>query len=282
MANVVDWRDRPVLVTGGSGFLGGWLVQALLEREADVVVLLRDEDPRSRLTPLRNRVRVARGCLEDLDLLKRVLARYGVVTVFHLGAQALVGLARLEPLQTFTSNIQGTWNVLEACRQNSRVAQIVLASSDKAYGHQPQELYREDSRLDGLYPYDVSKSCADLLARCYHATYRLPVVVTRCGNFFGGGDLNFSRIVPGTIRSVLAGRPPVIRSNGQYVRDYLYIEDAVAAYLHLAEALMADPALAGEAFNFSFERPLTVLELTRRILETAGRPDLEPQVLDLP
>ena len=272
------FSGRTVFVTGAAGFLGPWLCEALLERGANVIALVRDLAAESRFP--RERVTVVQGELEDFELLQRVLYRYEVGSVFHLGAQALVGVAYRDPFSTFESNVRGTYNLLEACRR-AGTPQIVMASSDKAYG-QAEGHYTEESRLDGVFPYDVSKSCADLIARSYFRTYGTPVTVTRCGNFFGGGDLHWSRLVPGTVRWALRGERPVIRSNGKYVRDYLYIEDAAAAYLHLAEAQLKDPSLAGEAFNFSFEQPWTVLELTRKVLELVGRPDLEPEVQDLP
>jgi CDP-glucose 4,6-dehydratase len=169
--------------------------------------------------------------------------------------------------------------VLEACRRSPAVGQVVVASSDKAYGTRDQLPYDEDTPLRGCHPYDVSKSCADLIAQAYGATYQLPVVISRCGNFYGGGDLNWSRIVPGTIRAVLRGERPVIRSDGQYVRDYFYVEDGAAAYTLLAERLAADPRLRGRAFNFSDESPVSVLALVRRVLALMGS-DLEPEVLD--
>ena len=274
------WQDRSVLVTGAAGFLGPWLCEALLQQGARVIALVRDEAGESRLQPLRRQLTWIHAHLEDFQELRRLLHRHEIKSVFHVGAQALVGVAYQDPFSTFESNIRGTYNLLEACRL-ARVEQVVMASSDKAYG-QAEGLYDESSRLDGIFPYDVSKSCADLLARSYFKTYGLPVTVTRCGNFFGGGDLHWSRLVPGTVRWALNGQAPIIRSDGLYVRDYLYIEDAAAAYLHLAQAQLHDPSLAGEAFNFSFEQPHTVLELTRKILALMGRSELEPQVLDLP
>ena len=263
------WQDRPTLVTGATGFLGGWLVQRLLDQGADVVCLVRDWVPQSELVAngLLERVKVARGEVEDQVLLERVLGEYEIDTVFHLAAQTIVGIANRNPVSTFTSNIGGTWAMLDACRRSPGVRQIVLASSDKAYGEHTGEPYREDNPLQGRHPYDVSKSCADLIAQAYAATYGLPVAVTRCGNFFGGGDLNWNRLVPGTIRSILREQRPVIRSDGRYVRDYFYIEDAAAAYMLLAEKLAAQPELAGEAFNFAHDITLTVLELVEQILK---------------
>ena len=259
------WLDRPTLVTGASGFLGGWLIQRLLDRGADVICLVRDWVPQSELVSrgLLDRVKVARGEVQDQALLERVLGEYEIDIVFHLAAQTIVGIANRNPVSTFASNIGGTWAMLEACRRSPQVRQIVLASSDKAYGEHNGEHYREDNPLEGRHPYDVSKSCADLIAQSYAATYGLPVAITRCGNFFGGGDLNWNRLVPGTIRAVLRGQRPVIRSDGSYVRDYFYIEDAAAAYMLLAEKLAARPELQGQAFNFAHDTTLTVLELVQ-------------------
>ena len=275
------WSGRTVLVTGAAGFLGGWLCLDLLGRGARVVALVRDEAPGGRFLEALPRCTLVRGQLQDFDTVQRACWQYEPEAIFHLGAQALVGVALKDPLQTLESNVRGTWNVLEAARRAGN-PRVIAASSDKAYGSHREGLYREDSVLDGIYPYDVSKTCADLLCRSYARTFGSNVVVTRCGNFFGGGDLNWSRVVPGTVRSALAGERPKLRSNGTYVRDYLYIEDASAAYLHLAEALEARPELRGEAFNFSFESPMTVLGLVERILDHCCRSDLVPEVLDLP
>jgi CDP-glucose 4,6-dehydratase len=262
------WSDRPVLVTGASGLIGSWVVHALLESGASVIILVRDWVPRSELTlsGLMENVTLVRGSLQDQALLERALGEYEVDTVIHLGAQTIVGVANRNPVSTFESNIRGTWCLLEACRRSPAVKQIVVASSDKAYGQQEHLPYTEDMPLTGQHPYDVSKSCADLLAQSYARTYDLPVVISRCGNFYGGGDLNWNRIVPGTIRSVLRGTAPVIRSNGKLIRDYLYVDDGVDAYLLLAQMLATHPSLRGEAFNFSTETPLTVLAVVEHIL----------------
>jgi len=263
------WQDRPTLVTGATGLLGGWLVPRLLAKGAEVVCLVRDWVPQSELISrgVLDRVKVARGEVQDQALLERVLGEYEIDTVFHLAAQTIVGIANRNPVSTFASNIGGTWALLEASRRSPTVRQIVLASSDKAYGEHNGQPYREDNPLQGRHPYDVSKSCADLIAQSYAVTYGLPVAVTRCGNFFGGGDLNWNRLVPGTIRSILRGQQPVIRSDGRYVRDYFYIEDAAAAYMLLAEKLAALPELRGQAFNFAHDTTLTVLELVAELLK---------------
>jgi CDP-glucose 4,6-dehydratase len=275
----LDWRDRRVFVTGATGLLGRWLVRDLVDRGADVVALVRDEIARSPLddAPLRGVVTRVRGAVEDLELVTRVVNEYEVEAVFHLAAQTIVGTALRDPVSTFTSNIQGTWSVLEACRRAQTVERVVVASSDKAYGAQRELPYREDAPLLGRHPYDVSKACSDLLAQSYAAVYGLGVTVTRCGNLFGGGDLNWNRIVPGTIRAALRGVAPIIRSDGTLVRDYFFVKDAVDAYVRLAE--QSDRSeVRGRAFNFSENRRFTVLEICKKILETAGRPDIEPVV----
>ena len=273
------WRDRPTLVTGASGLVGGWLVKRLVEAEADVVCLVRDWVPQSELvgSKLIDRVKTVRGDLRDQKLLERVLGEYEVDTVMHLAAQTIVPIANRNPVSTFETNVAGTWALLEASRRSPAVKQVVVASSDKSYGDQEHLPYDETMPLAGRHPYDVSKSAGDLIAQSYAATYDLPVLITRCGNFYGGGDLNWSRIVPGTIRSVLRGKRPVIRSDGQFVRDYFYVEDGAAAYTLAAEKLAADRKLAGEAFNFSTEEPVNVIDLTKVILKLMAS-DLEPEV----
>ena len=273
------WLDRPTFITGATGLVGGWLAQRLVAAGADVVCLIRDGVPQSELvrTGLAERVKVVRGDVRDQALLERALGEYEINTVFHLAAQTIVSIANRNPISTFESNIQGTWSLLEACRRSPAIKQAVVASSDKAYGDQETLPYAEDTPLQGQHPYDVSKSCADLIAHTYAVTYGLPVAITRCGNFYGGGDLNWNRIVPGTIRSVLRGQRPVIRSDGKYVRDYFYVEDGAAAYILLAEALAAGPELRGEAFNFSNEIQITVLDLVQRILGLMDS-DLLPEV----
>ncbi len=268
------WQDRRVFVTGCTGLVGAWTVRALMERGAHVVGLVRDGVPGSELarSGLLEHIDVVRGCVEDHPLLERILGEYEIQTVLHLAAQTIVGIANRGPLSTFETNIKGTWCLLEAARRCGQPPQVIVASSDKAYGEQPTLPYTEDAPLQGRHPYDASKSCTDILALTYHHTYRLPVCVTRCGNFYGGGDLNWNRIVPGTIRSVLRGQTPVIRSDGSFVRDYFYVKDGAAAYLHLAECMARQPEVVGEAFNFSNELQLTVLDLARRILRLMGTP----------
>jgi CDP-glucose 4,6-dehydratase len=276
-ADAAFWRDRPVLVTGATGLVGSWLCEALCGLGAAVTALVRDDVPASRLWSSGARVSVVRGAVEDQAAVERALGEYEAECVFHLAAQTIVGIANRNPVSTFESNIRGTWCVLEACRRSPLVKRIVLASSDKAYGDHETLPYDEDAPLQGRHPYDVSKSCADLLAQTYHATWGLPVAITRCGNFFGPGDLNWNRLVPGTLRSVARGERPVIRSDGTFVRDYFYVKDGVGAYLRLAERLR-DEGVAGRAFNFSNDEPLSVLAMTARVLEAAGS-RLEPVIM---
>ncbi|MCL4487621.1 MAG: GDP-mannose 4,6-dehydratase [Chloroflexi bacterium] len=273
------WRDRPVFVTGATGLVGSWLVRRLVEADADVVCLVRDWVPQSDFirSKVIERVKVVRGDVRDQAVLERALGEYEIDTVIHLAAQTIVGIANRNPISTFETNVGGTWALLEACRRSPKVKQIVVASSDKAYGDQEQLPYSENTPLQGQHPYDVSKSCADLIAHTYATSYGLPVAITRCGNFYGGGDLNWNRIVPGTIRSILREHRPVIRSDGRFVRDYFYVEDGAAAYMLVAEQLAAHLELRGEAFNFSNELQITVLKLTECILSLMNS-DLIPDV----
>ncbi|MEZ6060312.1 MAG: GDP-mannose 4,6-dehydratase [Planctomycetaceae bacterium] len=275
------WTDRRVLVTGATGLVGGWLVRRLLNAGADVVCLVRDWTPHAMLfrEELQNHVTIVRGDICDQECLERTLGEFEIETVIHLAAQTIVGIANRNPVSTFEANIGGTWKLLEACRRSPMVRQIVMASSDKAYGDAEQLPYTEKTPLAGMHPYDVSKSCGDLIAQTYANTYGLPVCVTRCGNFYGGGDLNWNRIIPGTIRSVLRGNAPVIRSDGSLIRDYFYVEDGAAAYMHLAQQMQAHPELAGEAFNLSTGIQVSVLDVVRRILDELQSP-LQPVVMN--
>ena len=276
------WSNRRVLVTGATGLLGSHLTAELLRRGATAVCLVRDWVPESEAVASGTlaRCRVVRGELEDLPLLVRAINEHEVDTVFHLGAQTIVGTASRSALSTFESNVRGTYLLLEACRMCAPlVERVVVASSDKAYGAHETLPYTEETPLVGRFPYDVSKSCADLISLSYFHSYRTPVAVTRCGNLFGAGDLNFSRIVPGTIRSALRGEAPVIRSDGTFVRDYFYVRDAVEAYLQLAERLPEERFL-GEAFNFGTETPLSVTGVVDRILAVLGRTELVPRILN--
>jgi CDP-glucose 4,6-dehydratase len=274
------WQDRRVFVTGCTGLVGAWVVRDLLQRGAHVVGLVRDQVCGSELTRsgLDRRIDVVRGCVTDHALLERALAEYEIQTVFHLAAQTIVGIANRSPLSTFETNIRGTWCLLEGARRCGYRPHVVVASSDKAYGDQEVLPYIEEAPLQGRHPYDASKSCTDLLALTYAHAFGQPVCVTRCGNFYGGGDLNFNRIVPGTIRSALRGERPVIRSDGTYIRDYFYVKDGAAAYLHLAECMARQPEVLGQAFNFSTEIQVTALEMVQRILRLMASP-LEPIIL---
>lgn len=276
------WKKHNVFVTGATGLLGSWLVGELLERGANVTCLIRDWVPGSNLVIARSieRTNVVRGELEDLPVLVRALNEYEIDTVFHLGAQTIVGTAARSALSTFESNIRGTWNLLEACRSCAKLVQrVIVASSDKAYGAHDRLPYTEDTPLQGRFPYDVSKSCADLIAFSYFQTYHIPVAVTRCGNLYGGGDLNFNRLIPGTIRSALDDQAPIIRSDGKFIRDYFYVRDATAAYLELA-AKLPDERFLGEAFNFGTETPMSVMDLVKLILELMGKTALVPKILN--
>lgn len=279
MSNDGFWGGKSVLVTGAGGFVGSWLAQALVDHGATVTAILRDEPRVSNfdLLGLGQHVNVIRGSITDAATVERALNEYEVDTCFHLAAQAIVGAANRSPVSTFESNIRGTWTVLEACRTGRLVERVVIASSDKAYGSQPQLPYTEEMPLLGANPYDASKACAEMLVRSYRETFGLPVAVARCANIYGGGDLNFSRLIPGTIRSVLRGERPVIRSDGTPIRDYLYIDDAVAAYLALGEQ-MAHPEVPGTAFNFGPGAPITPLDLVRCVLDLCDARDVEPDV----
>jgi CDP-glucose 4,6-dehydratase len=276
------WRERNVFVTGATGLLGSWLVQELIRKGANIVALVRDWVPKSHLVLSGNigRVNVVYGNLEDYYTVLRAINEYEIETVFHLGAQTIVGTASRSIFSTFEANIKGTWNILEACRACSKlVKRVIIASSDKAYGVHRDLPYTEKTPLLGRYPYDVSKSCADLIAISYFHSFELPVSITRCGNLYGGGDLNFNRIVPGTIRSVLQQQRPIVRSDGKFIRDYFYIEDAVGAYISLAEK-MDTFDLYGEAFNFGTETPMAVIDLVQQIIKLMHNENLKPLILN--
>lgn len=268
------WAQRRVLLTGASGLVGSWLVKDLLSKDAEPVCLVRDYVPDSLffLEGLDKKVTIVRGSLSDVSDINRAINEYETDTVIHLGAQAIVGTANRDPIGTFEANIQGTWNVLEAVRlRDDIVKRAIIASSDKAYGDQEKLPYEENAPLMGRNPYDCSKSCADLISQCYASTYKLPIAISRCGNFFGGGDLNYSRIVPGTIKALYEGKKQVIRSDGKFVRDYIYVKDAVSAYETLAEKY--SEKIRGDAFNFSNEQKMTVLEMVREICKIMGKPE---------
>ncbi len=273
------WQGKSVLVTGVGGFVATHLADYLSLRGASVVGILRDSRGGRRLQQfdLLDRIDVVRGEIEDLPLMERAFNEYEVEYCFHLAAQAIVGIANRSPISTFDSNIRGTWTVMEAARNSKLVKGVVMASSDKVYGDHDTLPYTEDSPLLARYPYDASKLCAEVIARSYAASFDLPVGVVRCANIYGGGDLNWSRVVPGTIRSMLAGEAPIIRSDGTLERDYMHVSDAVSAYVTLAEKLTQDD-VRGQAFNFGWGRGYSVLEIVDEILKQGGS-NLQPQVL---
>ena len=276
------WNGKTVFVTGATGLMGGWLVKALMREGAEIVALVRDQVPKSMLVRERliDRITTVSGDLESLPTLERAIAEYNPHTVFHLAAQPLVQVAKRDPVGTLRANVMGTWNVMEACRITGR-AHVVVASSDKAYGATDNLPYRETHPLQGRYPYDVSKSCTDLIAQMYAATYGVKTAIARCGNLFGGGDLNFDRTIPGLIKATLANERFVIRSDGKFVRDFLYVKDAAEAYLTLGERLAEDESISGEAFNFSLGERLTVLDIVHMTLEIMGRTGLEPVIQNI-
>jgi CDP-glucose 4,6-dehydratase len=274
------WSGRSVLVTGAAGLLAGWVELELLESGATVLGLDNAWDgPRATIPP--EGVERIDGDIRNTPLLRDLLADRRVDTVIHLAAQTLVGPAIEDPVGTFSNNIEGSWSVLEACRATSGVRRIVVASSDKAYGDASGRPYREDMPLRAHHPYDMSKAATDMLAQTYSVTYGLPVAITRCGNLYGGGDLNWSRIIPGTIRSVLLGEAPEIRSDGTFVRDYLYVRDAAAGVLMLADAVGERAEFTGAALNFAAGGRMPVIDIVRRILKLMNS-NLEPVVLGLP
>ncbi|MEE9421521.1 MAG: GDP-mannose 4,6-dehydratase [Gammaproteobacteria bacterium] len=276
------WKNHNVFITGASGLLGSSMVEELLGKGANVTCLVRDWVYGSKLleSDYLAKCNIVRGELVDYDLLLRAINEYEIDTVFHLGAQTIVGTASRSPLSTFEANIKGTWNILEACRQCSqKIERVLVASSDKAYGSHADLPYTEKTPLVGRFPYDVSKSCTDLISMSYFHTYQTPVAITRCGNLFGAGDLNFNRLIPGTIKSALNNEAPIIRSDGKFVRDYFYVKDAVDAYLCLAEK-MPDQTFTGEDFNFGTETPLSVIQLVDEILQAMGKNELVPEILN--
>jgi CDP-glucose 4,6-dehydratase len=276
------WSTKRVLVTGATGMVGAWVTRWLVDAGAHTVAFISDSDPQSELfrSGYINQVSVMNGRLENYDDVERAINNQEIDSIIHLGAQPIVGAADRSPRHTFESNIQGTWNVLDAARVLSGlVKRIVVASSDKAYGTQVVLPYTEEMSMNGDHPYEVSKSCTDLISTTYARTYGLPVTIARCGNIYGGGDLNWNRIVPGTFRSILRGEQPVLRSDGTFVRDYLHVDDIVSAYLLLGER-SHEQELKGQGFNFSDESPLTVMEIYRAICEAAERPGLEPRILN--
>ncbi len=276
------WRGRTTFVTGATGLMGGWIVKQLLEEGAEVVALVRDRVPNSMLVRegVLDKVTQIQGSLGDANLIRRILNEYAMDTVFHLAAQPLVGVAKVDPVGTLEANVVGTWNVLEAARLSPATKQVIVASSDKAYGDSTQLPYTENHPLEGRFPYDCSKSCADLICQMYATTYKTPVCVVRCANLYGGGDLNFNRVIPGAIQSTLEGTPFVIRSDGKCIRDFLYVKDAALGYMFVAEKLAENRSLIGEAFNLSLEAKLSVIDVVNSVLGMMGRKDLEPVILN--
>lgn len=277
MANF--WQNKNALVTGATGIIGSWLVKKLVDEGANVLSIMRDQVPKSGLvlSGYIKKINIIHGQLEDYFTVERALNEYEIEVCFHLGAQTIVQTANRSPISTFESNIKGTWNLLEAARKSQLLKSLIIASSDKAYGEHENLPYKEDYPLKGLHPYDVSKTCADMISQAYANTYRMPIGITRCGNVYGGSDLNFNRIVPGTIRSILFNESPIIRSDGTLIREYIYVLDIVEAYMHLAENIHKEK-IKGQAFNFGTEKPMNVLEITNKIIEVMDS-SLKPRVL---
>jgi len=272
------WDNRNVFITGSTGLLGSWITKYLVEMNANVIVLIRKDVPKP-FAKTFSKVKIVRGDVSNYDVVLSALKQNKIETVFHLAAQTISPVANKNPLATFETNIKGTWIVLEACRNTPGIGRIIIPSSDKAYGEDEPLPYTEESRLTAKRPYTVSKSCADLIAQTYIATYDLPICITRCGNFFGGGDLLFSRLVPSVIKAGFLNEELVIRSDGKFTRDFLYVEDGALATLALAE-LMDKKNIRGQSFNFSYESPLTVLEFVELILKKIKSP-VSPKVLGL-
>lgn len=277
-----SWKGKRVFITGCNGFVGGWLIKVLTDNKADVVGLIRDKLPRSSLSLLgcEDKLTVVDGDVEDYGVIERTLNEYNIEVCFHLAAQSQVGVANRSPVSTIKTNIIGTINILEAARNIKSLQAIVIASSDKAYGFHEKLPYKEDFALRGTYPYDASKACADILSQSYFNTYALPVAISRCGNIFGPYDLNMNRIIPDIIRALCAGSRPIIRSDGKYVRDYIFVLDAVSAYLTLGKALIErNKNATGKAFNFGTGKPVSVLELVNAVIKISGK-KVKPEILN--
>ncbi len=274
------WKEKNVFVTGADGFIGGWVAKRLVDEGANVTVIVRDMKVENAFDSLvfRQKVNIVQGDIADTLLMQRIMNEFSIEYVYHLAAQAIVGIANKSPLSTFETNIKGTWNILEAARNCSSIKGVVVASSDKAYGDQEKLPYTEDQPLKGLYPYDASKVCTDVLTRCYFKTYGLPIAVTRNANTYGGGDMNFNRIVPQTIKSLIDGEVPVIRSDGLLERDYMYIKDAVDAYLLIGENMDREDVM-GNAFNFGVGQPISVINLFNKMIKISGS-KIKPKILN--
>jgi CDP-glucose 4,6-dehydratase len=279
MVNDNFWRDKNIFITGATGFLGSWVAKSLIEKNANVITLVRDKFPKCNffLSGLDKHSTQVHGQLEDYHFIERVLNEYEVDTVFHMAAQTIVQTANRSPIGTFKSNIEGTWNIMEATRNAKLIKRVVVASSDKAYGTQPQLPYTEEMSLQGEHPYDVSKSCADLISQSYHKTYGLPVAVTRCANLYGGGDLNYNRLIPGIIKAIIQKKDFIIRSDGSMQRDYMYVKDGVDGYLKLGEKI-DNPQIKGKGFNFGTETPLSVIDVFRKVKQILNT-EINEQIL---
>ena len=275
----MNWKGMNVLVTGADGFIGSHIAKALVDKGTNVTTIVRDVKKTSNLDVLnlRNKVNIIHGDLVNFHDCERTINEYDVEFIFHIAAQAIVGPANRSPLSTFESNIKGTWNILEACRLSKTAKGLIVASSDKAYLQQKKLPYTEESPLNGYYPYDASKACAEILARCYYMTYNIPLAITRNANTYGPADMNMSRIIPDVITTVLRGEQPVIRSDGTPERDYMYVKDAVSAYLTLAENLHRKE-IVGQAFNFGTSKPISVIELYSKIIKLMGK-SVKPKIL---
>ncbi len=273
------WKDRSVLITGASGLVGSWLTEQLVLNQARVTVLLQDVHERSPfMKHAHGNVHCFYGQLEDMSIVEKALLISEADTVFHLGAQTIVGNALTTPWITFEANVRGTYNVLEACRRQGKgLKAVVVASSDKAYGDSSRLPYTEDMPLNGIAPYDASKVCTEVIAKSYTSTYGLPVIVARCGNIYGGGDMNFSRLIPGTIKSLIFDQAPIIRSDGTFVRDYVYVKNVADVYMKLAHLAHQNKAI-GESFNYSDDAPKKVLEVVEMIIRVMGKPHLKPVI----
>jgi CDP-glucose 4,6-dehydratase len=276
----MNWEGRNVLITGANGFVGSWLAESLINKKANVIALIRDYVPSSTLNYMgisQKLKAIVNGDITDFFSVKRVFNEYEIDTCFHLAAQTIVGVANRSPIPTFETNIKGTWNILEAALNSKTIERIVIASTDKVYGEPIKLPIKEDHPLLATYPYDASKACADIISHTYFKTYGLPVGITRCCNIYGGGDLNFSRIVPDTVRSIIFNKNPIIRSDGTPVRDFIFVADVVEAYLYLAENLERKD-VKGEAFNFGSNSPIKILDLVNKVIEISGK-KLKPTIL---
>ena len=275
----MDWKGKNVLITGATGFAGSWIAKSLVEKKANVVALIRDHAPDSPLFYMDTypKLKAAKGNIIDYNSVNRIFNEYEINACFHLAAQPIVTIANRSPIPTFETNIKGTWNILEVARKTETLERIVIASTDKVYGEPIKLPITEDHPLDASYPYDASKACLEILVRTYFKTYELPIGITRCCNIYGGGDLNFSRIIIDTIRSIIFNKNPIIRSDGTPVRDFIYIDDVVNAYLTLAENL-GRKDVKGEAFNFGSNSPISMIDLVNKIIKVSGK-NLKPEII---